>query len=78
MEGGTQNVKPPLLVTVQGPLGPSEEPPEKPLRTVCGGVQRRVHFSLRHPGLIHFWICFSMVRRQNCLVAQMFIIRDYP
>lgn len=51
-EGGTDNVKPPLLVTLQGPLGPSEEPSEKPLRTVCGGVQRRMYFSLRHPALI--------------------------
>lgn len=26
---------------------------------------------------VHFWICFLMVPRQNCLVAQMLIIRDY-
>lgn len=26
---------------------------------------------------IHFWLCFLMVPRQSCLVAQMLIIRDY-
>lgn len=60
-EEGTDDVKPPLRVTMQGPLGPPKEPYEMHLRTVCQGGQKGDVFLRRHPSHILYHLLLDLL-----------------